>query len=151
MRDTFTNYVQAWIESREGFVSQMPDDPGGLTIFGIASAYNKDAVAQMKLLLDQGKSKDEIWAVAADIYLNKYWIPSGCDTHQWPWDLVCFDVAVNPGPGALAQLMDKAENWEQLLWLRQVYWQGKCNGKWTNRGGWINRGCDLFTLIMSKK
>jgi lysozyme family protein len=151
MRENFSIYVPGWIESQEGFVSQMGDDPGGLTVFGIASASNSEAVVKMKTMLDQGVSKDAIWAVAADVYLNKYWIPSGCDTHQWPWDLIMFDVAVNPGPGALATLINKAQNWEQLLLFRHVYWQGRCNRKWTNRGGWLNRTADLFKLVMGIK
>lgn len=61
-------------------------DEGGLTVFGLAQRYNPMVSLNMKI--------DE----AKEIYLNKYWIPTGCDTAPFPMDICLFDAKVNP-PG----------------------------------------------------
>ena len=142
MRQTFDNLGMQWIEAKEGYISDVAGDPGGYTIFGISTAYNPDAVKVMK-----GMDKDAAREYAAKYYLNKYWLHNGCDDLPWPLDLVHFDCCVNPGHGFL----DQSKDWAIVILLRQIYWQGKVNGHWKDRGGWVNRGCDLTKMILGVK
>jgi len=73
----------------EGFLSNDPDDAGGLTKFGIAKTFYPD--------LD---IENLTWEQAKAIYLKDYWVKNGCDGLPFPVDCLHFDSCVNPGPGA---------------------------------------------------
>jgi hypothetical protein len=62
-----------------------PYDPGGETKYGISKRYNPD-IDVKNLTLEQAKK----------IYLEKYWIPAGCDDVPFPMDICLFDSQVNP-------------------------------------------------------
>jgi len=75
-----------WVLSAEGAETNDPNDPGGLTRYGISQrAHPKVDVA--KLTVEE----------ARDIYLNGYWGPAKCRDLPWPLSLYVFDAAVNQG------------------------------------------------------
>ena len=94
----------------EGKETNDPNDPGGLTRFGISQKYNPD-VDVANLTLEQAK----------EIYLNRYWIPAGCDEAPYPMDICLFDARVNSQKGGNKELLKQnPENWQEFLLLRMV-------------------------------
>lgn len=73
----------------EGGLVDDPDDPGGLTNYGISLRYNPD--------LGRAGVKGLTPEKAGAIYRVKYWEPSGASRLPWPLSLVVFDTAVNCG------------------------------------------------------
>ncbi len=67
----------------EGFVSDDPNDEGGMTIFGISKRSHPKAVMGMHQLILEGK-KEEAFQIAKKIYYENYWVGSGCDDIDWP-------------------------------------------------------------------
>ena len=97
----------------EGRPSNDPDDPGGFTIWGLAKKYHP--------WIDKNTTIEQ----AKEVYLNKYWIPSGCDDAPFPLDICLFDSAVNPqndpkipGAGNKELLSLNPENWQDYQLLR---------------------------------
>ena len=111
-----TSYDKAFeiVVGLEGHISNDPRDPGGFTVYGLSSRYNIGITKD--LTLDDAKA----------IYLNNYWLPAGCDTAPFPWDIVLFDSAVNPQSGGNAELLNqKPENWQDFLILRMCRYMRK--------------------------
>ena len=114
MRSSFDRAFEIVI-GLEGHISDDPNDPGGFTVYGLSSRYNKNITREMTL------------AQAKDKYLYDYWIPAGCDSESTPLDICLFDGAVNPQndpelPGAgNKELMDlNPENWQDFLLMRMA-------------------------------
>ena len=112
MRDSFDKAFKITI-GLEGKPSNDPDDPGGYTIWGLSSRFNREVTPRMTL--EQAK----------DVYLNKYWIPAGCDDAPFPMDIALFDSQVNPqndpklpGVGNQEILNMKPENWQEYMIFR---------------------------------
>jgi len=83
MRESFDQSFELTV-GLEGGPSNDPRDPGGYTIWGLASKYNSEVTPTMTI--DQAKK----------IYLERYWIPAGCDNAPYPMDICLFDSQVNP-------------------------------------------------------
>lgn len=84
MDANFKKCIKFIIDKIEGPVATNdPDDPGGFTIYGLASRYNP------------GISKDTTREQAEQIYRAKYWTAE-CRKAEWPLDLVFFDSNINP-------------------------------------------------------
>lgn len=114
MRESFDKAFEMTI-GLEGKPSNDPNDPGGYTIWGLASRYNPEV--SPSTTLDQAK----------EIYLEKYWIPAGCDNAPFPMDICLFDSQVNPqndpklpGGGNQEILNQSPGNWQEYLLLRMV-------------------------------
>lgn len=112
MRNSFDKAF-AIVVGLEGHISDDPNDPGGFTVYGLSSRYNKNITREMTL--EQAKDK----------YLYDYWIVAGCDDQPYPLDICLFDGAVNPQndpnlPGTgNKELMDQnPENWQDFLLMR---------------------------------
>jgi len=119
----------------EGGYSNDPNDPGGETKYGISKRYNPDV--DVKNLTLEG---------AKQIYLEKYWIPAGCDEAPYPMDICLFDGAVNPQKGGNKELTkQEPENWQELLLLRAVRYME--NSKPIYVKGHIFRVLKLFKSI----
>jgi lysozyme family protein len=68
----------------EGGLVDDPNDPGGLTKFGISQrSYPSLDIAS--LTVDR----------ALDIYHKDYWLANGCSTLPYPLDILVFDASVN--------------------------------------------------------
>jgi len=114
MRESFDQAFELTV-GLEGGPSNDPRDPGGYTIWGLASKYNSEVTPTMTI--DQAKK----------IYLERYWIPAGCDNAPYPMDICLFDSQVNPqndpkwnGGGNQEIMNQKPENWQEYLILRMV-------------------------------
>lgn len=98
----------------EGRPANDPNDPGGYTIWGLSSRFNK-------------VNRDTTIKQAKEIYLNKYWIPAGCDEAPFPMDICLFDSQVNPqndpklpGGGNQEIMNQHPENWQEYNILRMI-------------------------------
>jgi lysozyme family protein len=114
MRSSFDEAFELTI-GLEGGPSDDPDDPGGFTIWGLSKRYNPGVSAATTL------------AEAKKIYLEKYWIPAGCDKVPSPMDICLFDSQVNPqndprlpGGGNQEILNQCPHNWQDYMMLRMV-------------------------------
>ena len=97
----------------EGKPSDDPNDPGGVTIWGLASKYHPEVTRVTPI------------EYAKKVYLEQYWIPSGCDNEPFPMDIALFDSAVNPQndpklpySGNQELLALNPENWQEYMLLR---------------------------------
>jgi len=86
-----------FVLAREGGLTDDPNDPGGLTNFGISQkAYpNLDI---KNLTVEQAK----------EIYKKDYWQECRCDELAFPFDIATFDCAVNQGVGKAKRLLQIA-------------------------------------------
>ena len=133
----------------EGFISDEKDDPGKLTIWGISSKYNPQEVAEMKRLIDEGK-KEEAFEICEKTYKDKYWDRAKCYNYPQEVAIVMFEIAVNPGIGALGiALKENPSDWKDLLLKRIKYFSDK-NNKAKIRG-WVRRCVDLYDYIEGKQ
>ena len=112
MRESFDKAFALTI-GLEGKPSNDPHDPGGFTIWGLAKRYHPEVNESTPI------------EHAKTVYLNDYWIPSGCDDQPFPMDITLFDSAVNPQndpklPGAGNQeiLNLGPENWQEYMIFR---------------------------------
>lgn len=81
----------------EGKETNDPNDPGGLTRFGIAKNSNPD-VDVANLTLDDAKA----------LYKARYWDSVHGDDLKWPLCALVFDCAVNQGAETAKKLLQKA-------------------------------------------
>ena len=114
MRSSFDRAFELTI-GLEGAPSWDSRDPGGFTIWGLSARYNPGV--SPATAIDQAKA----------IYLERYWIPAGCDDAPYPMDICLFDSQVNPqndtkwnGGGNQEIINQKPENWQEYLILRMV-------------------------------
>jgi hypothetical protein len=143
MRSSFDRAFKIVIEL-EGKATNDPQDPGGLTVYGLSKRYNPTVHLDMTL------------QEAKDIYLYKYWIPAGCDQAPFPLDICLFDGAVNPQDdkslpkaGNEEIMLLNPDNWQDFLFMRMQRYV-KCS-KEVYRQGHLNRILRLFTSIKALK
>ncbi len=86
-----------WILEAEGGLVDDPNDPGGLTKYGISQAAFPD--------LDIRNLTPE---QAIGIYATDYWEPAKCPALPQALALVHFDAAVNCGVGQAARFLQQA-------------------------------------------
>lgn len=100
-----------WIFRAEGYLSDDPDDRGGITKYGISLRWlrsHPDGDITGDGLVDA----DDIRALtperAAQFYHSGFWLAANC--HQLPpgLDLAVFDFAVNAGVSRAAMLLQQA-------------------------------------------
>jgi hypothetical protein len=139
MRSSFDKAFELTI-GLEGAPSNDPNDPGGFTIWGLSKRYNPEV------------SVDTTLAEAKEIYLEKYWIPAGCDSVSTPMDICLFDSQVNPqndpklpGGGNKEILLQNPRNWQDYMMLRMVRYMK--NSKNVYVKGHIFRCLRLFEQI----
>jgi len=87
----------AFVLKMEGGLTDDPNDPGGLTNFGISQkAYPS---VDIRNLTVEG---------AREIYHRDYWIPCQCDELPTPFAISVFDTAVNQGVTKAKRLLQIA-------------------------------------------
>lgn len=137
MRENLDKSFDILMEFEGGFVNDS-NDKGGMTKYGISKkAYPNEDIENLTP------------ARAKELYLKDYWIPSGCDDLQWPWDVVVFDTAVNMGPGT-AKILAKEATWQDMLVSRakrysQIVQKNPSQLKYLN--GWISRIVRLWEKV----
>jgi lysozyme family protein len=124
----------------EGYKSNLKGDPGKFTMFGISSRYHPKEVEAMS-----GMSMEDAKEYARAFY-RRLWNDSLCDHYQFPLDIIMFDLIVNHDLATAKALMERSNDWKDLLLQRERYYQKLCNRKWDGRGGWINRTLDLYVI-----
>ena len=134
-------FVLKW----EGFISNDPQDAGGLTIWGISYRSHKEAVLEMERLIN-GQKKDEAFKIAEDIYYENYWLDAGCDKLEFPSNILCFDTAVNMGKSRAKDLWLISTGWQDYLFKRIELYAGFKQANLYLRG-WVNRVIDLYKLV----
>ena len=132
----------------EGFISNDPQDPGGLTIWGISYRSHKEAVLEMEKLIDEQK-KDEAFRIAEKIYYEVYWLKSKCDKLPDPMGIIVFDTAVNMGRSRAKEFYDRSTDWQDYLFNRIAYYT-KCKNANVYLKGWINRVIALYHFVREK-
>ncbi|HDK27099.1 MAG TPA: hypothetical protein ENG48_08445 [Candidatus Atribacteria bacterium] len=136
---------------REGFISDEPDDPGKLTIFGISSKWYPKEVTHLKKLINEGKI-DKAKQYAIDFFYKEFWLKVNCDNLPYPFNLIIFDTAVNCGRSRARKFIDPYDDWRDYLFKRIEYHASlkSINAKKSLRG-WINRCVKLYRLIKKRK
>ena len=134
-------FVLKW----EGFISNDPQDPGGLTIWGISYRSHKEAVLEMERLIDEAK-KEEAFEIAEKIYYENYWLKAGCDKLTSPLDIIMFDTAVNLGVSRAKEFLTTSSNWEDYLFKRIDFYT-KCEKANLYLKGWVNRVVALYKEV----
>ena len=134
----------------EGFVSDDPNDEGGMTIFGISKRSHPKAVMGMHQLILEGK-KEEAFEIAKKIYYENYWVKSGCENMEFPLDIINFDTAVNMGRSKAQELLEKSKgDWKDYL-LERLYTYSKFEQAKLYFRGWANRVLSLYDYIKEEK
>ena len=85
----------------KGVVSDLPNDKGGLTKWGIALNDNPEFTRDQLIHL----SKNDAQA----FYHKKFWIPEGCYKFAWPLCLVLLDTSVNMGVYGARRLLSESQ------------------------------------------
>ncbi len=139
MKESFDRAFELVI-GLEGNPTYDPRDPGGFTIWGLASRYNP------------GVGPGTTLAQAKEVYRNKYWSASGCDEVPYPMDICLFDAAVNPqdakawqGAGNKELLSLSPENWQEFLLLRMVRYMDNSKPEYVK--GHVFRVLKLFRQL----
>ncbi len=89
--------AMAFVFKMEGDLTDDPNDPGGLTKYGISKKAYPDLDIR-NITIDQAK----------EIYKNDYWEMCNCDELAFPFDIATFDCAVNQGVGKAKRLLQNA-------------------------------------------
>ena len=140
--DKALKFVLKW----EGFITDDPNDKGGLTIWGISARSHKDAVFEMKRLIE-AEEKDKAFEICKKIYKSVYWDKTDCNALSYPMNLVVFDTAVNMGRSRADEIFDQCTGcWRDYLLLR-LYTYSKFKQAKLYFRGWANRVLDLYKQI----
>lgn len=116
-----------------------PNDPGGETKYGISKRSHPDL--DIKNLTPEQ---------ALEIYLEKYWFPSGADDLDYPMCLLVFDTAFLCGVGRAVSWLRRTSNPDEYLQLRKTFHIEKARDNlWARKyiKGWLNRITDLRRII----
>lgn len=94
----FVDIVRQWLlrPDVEGKHSNDPDDPGGLTKWGIT-------VRDYPEVINPNFSQDD----AEEIYYQHYWKAVQGEQTPWPFNILLFDMAVNMGVGTAIKIMQR--------------------------------------------
>lgn len=139
MNDNFDRCLAFVLKWEGGYVCDK-HDPGGETKYGISKRSHPDLDIKCLSMVE-----------AKQIYFNEYWIPSGCDKHVWPMDLIMFDTAVNMGQKRALILFQENIDWRDFL-LGRINFYLSITHKTKDRflKGWINRVLGLYSEIRRK-
>ena len=139
MRENFDKSFTLTVMQFEGGArfTNDPDDPGGATKYGISKKANPD-LDIVHLTEQQAK----------DVYLQRYWLPSGCDEMPYPWDVIMFDAAVNMGVSKAIKIKSLSSSPAGFHMGRIFFYTELVNNK-PNMAkyfrGWVNRVVRLWT------
>lgn len=124
-----------FVLEREGGLSEDPNDPGGLTKYGISQkAYpNLDI---KNLTIDDAKK----------IYYEDYWLKSGCNELNFPFDIIVFDTSVHCGVYRAREFLSESSDWKDYLLRRIEFYTELEIAKYYMRG-WVNRVIHLYEEV----
>ena len=137
-----------FVLDHEGYWSEDPNDPGGLTIWGLCMRYEKEQVIAMKSM-----SQDEAKACARQYYFDTYWTDVGAENYADDIALVVFDGAVNQGVNIMKAWLnglgnqvtaDKIVCWRMCRYIERI---GLNPNLKVFTLGWMNRLTDLYRRL----
>ncbi len=136
------NRAMEFIFKWEGFRSDHPADPGGLTVLGLASKYFPDEVSRMS-----GLPEAQARGIAREVYRREFWDKCGCALLPYPLDIIVMDTAVNMGAYHALKLKERSADWRDYLLLRieRYLLIGAARPQFLR--GWINRAVDLYRTV----
>ena len=140
--DKAINFVIEW----EKYWSSNPDDPGGLTIWGINSRDWPEEVAKMRKM-----AKSDALVYAKDFYKKEYWDKCGCDNLPQPMDIFIFDASVNCGVRNALKWWGEAKEPHIYLFRRLEYYVSLKSLFPTNGRGWVRRVLELRWYVESEQ
>lgn len=140
--DRAIDFIFKW----EGYRSDHPNDPGGLTIFGLSSRYYPGEVAEMS-----GAPEPRAREIARAVYRREYWDRCGCAALEYPLDIIVMDTAVNMGPGRALEINKSAVGWQDYLFKRMERYADIGRRRPEFLRGWINRVIDLYSSIRASE
>ncbi len=114
-----------WYRHRNGLAKGLPED--------VKQAHDQDS-AKFK-------------AIASEIYKKDYFVPGGCHKLSQPASTICFDIAVNSGPGTSRRFLKAAtgtaiEQAKSLINQHDAFYQqivAKDRSQTVFIAGWNNR------------
>jgi lysozyme family protein len=138
-----TNFEKAFEFAMEWekWRSDDPNDPGGLTIWGVTWRYHPNEVTRMKEM-----SKEDSLAHAKEFYHREYWVKQGCDKIANPLDIVVFDSSIVPGRTAANTFLMMTHDWRDYLFLRLAHFASSPVAGHYMRG-WTNRVVALWRMV----
>ena len=95
MKSNFDKALTCLLESEGGYVNN-PADPGGMTNLGVTKAAWEEWVGHP---VDEKTMRGLTPEIVGPMYKRKYWDKVSGDDLPTAIDYVCFDAAVNSGPG----------------------------------------------------
>lgn len=143
------NRTMDFILKWEGYMSDHPSDPGGLTLWGIASKFWPEEVKKM-----EGMDKEASRKYALDFYKEQYWDKCGCSDLPFPMDMIVMDTAVNMGVGRALEFKSKARGgadypaWVDFFMLRVQFYTNLAKKSPMFLRGWLNRVNDLYSTAV---
>lgn len=136
--------LMAFIYDAEGYASNDPKDPGGLTIYGVSTHWYPSEVSAMRTM-----TKEEAWAYAKDFYYQEFWLKAHCDAIIWPANVCVGDMAINQGQMRAFNLWTSSGNsWQHFL-LKRLRMYGDTKGGDPVLHGHMDRVLNLFDNIES--
>ena len=129
--DTAFDFVIEW----EGGLVNDPNDPGGLTKYGISQRAYPQLDIENLTIYDVKK-----------IYYKDYWLKSGCDKLVPPMDIIVFDCAVNMGVDRAKEFLNESSDWRDYLLLR-LYTYSQFKQAPLYFRGWANRTLNLYNQV----
>lgn len=90
--DDFDRAYCTLLHFEQGYVDN-PNDPGGGTKYGIASAFHKNTLAALGVTDIRNLSCEQARMIAK----QKFWDAAGCGSAPWPMNLVMLDRAFHSG------------------------------------------------------
>lgn len=139
MKENFDRFFQLTVMDFEGGskTTNDPDDPGGLTKYGISQkAYPNEDIATLSL--ERAKA----------LYKRDYWDKVGGDEVAYPWDMIMADAAVNCGVSRAVHFKEEASSPEGFHMERLYYYKSLVDKKPNMQKyfrGWVNRVMRLWT------
>lgn len=125
----------AFVLEREGGYINDPSDSGGETKFGISKKNNPSENIKA-LTIERAK----------EIYKKRYWDQAGCESLDWPMNLVVFDTAVNMGVGRANGFKVQTQDPVAYLELRTEFYKSLAKRRPKDLKflkGWLRRVAEL--------
>jgi len=120
----FDKLINIVVLQKEGYWTADPNDPGALTIWGIASAYWPKEVEAMKVM-----SQANALVYAKEFYYNKYWLPLNAENLDDHLALALLDGSINQGEEVMAEWvkglgeqisLDKINSWRMCKYIEDI-------------------------------
>lgn len=131
----------------EGAFSDDPNDPGGLTIYGVSKRSHPDVIAVMLPLWEAG-NKEACKRISIELFKRKYWNPIDGDNLPEKLDIAAADCAFNQGVGRAREILAITKDWMEFIIRRYDYYDD-LNGFKQFGKGWSKRMVSLFDFLKS--